>query len=359
MSRRVRGFLITLATMISTAAVPGIAKAETAEGWIDSIWVDEFAGHQARIEWFFHGDDGTIARLDATSSDIARFRGQRVTAEVQLTAVRGGVSTATLSQIQQVPGPRNAAAAASAGAAGPVSIGNRRWISVLCRFADSTGTPAHDIDHFSAMYENEPHRLPEFWREASYGKLAVTGTAVGWYTLPKTKAEYGWSAYPARDYAGLFGDCTQAADADVDFSQYDGINLFFEDGDERSFGGTWSATLDGVTRLWPVAWLTSSSRLLVVAHEMGHGLGLPHSNNSDRDNDAYDSPWDLMSMPASWCPTPGCENGECYDVAVGELPQQTIGYHRQLLGWLPGAAVARVDPATPASVTLAGVVAAT
>ena len=38
----------------------------------------------------------------------------------------------------------------------------------------------------------------------------------------------------------------------------------------------------------------------VIGHEMGHGFGLPHANNSDGDGSPYDSPWDVMSSTSRY-----------------------------------------------------------
>jgi hypothetical protein len=60
---------------------------------------------------------------------------------------------------------------------------------------------------------------------------------------------------------------------------------------------------------------------------MGHGFGLPHSNNADGDSDPYDNPWDVMSD--SWYYVVG-------HPTYGKLGKGTIAYHRDLLGWIDG-----------------------
>jgi hypothetical protein len=59
---------------------------------------------------------------------------------------------------------------------------------------------------------------------------------------------------------------------------------------------------------------------------MGHGFGLPHSNNADGDGSPYDNPWDVMSD--SW-------NYALSDGTYGTLGKHTISYHKDFLGWIP------------------------
>jgi hypothetical protein len=68
-----------------------------------------------------------------------------------------------------------------------------------------------------------------------------------------------------------------------------------------------------------------------MAHEMGHGFGLPHSNNWDGDSDNYDNTWDVMSD--SW-------HYAGSDPTYGTIGKHTIAYHKyDLLGWIPPAKV--------------------
>ena len=58
---------------------------------------------------------------------------------------------------------------------------------------------------------------------------------------------------------------------------------------------------------------------------MGHGFGLPHSNNSDGDSDTYDNPWDNMSDP--W------RNAVTHPT-YGILPKHINIFQRDRLGWV-------------------------
>jgi hypothetical protein len=61
-----------------------------------------------------------------------------------------------------------------------------------------------------------------------------------------------------------------------------------------------------------------------IAHEMGHGFGLPHSSGPYRAT--YDSEWDVMSG-AGLC-TPPHATSEC-------IADHTVSHHKDLLGWVP------------------------
>jgi hypothetical protein len=97
-----------------------------------------------------------------------------------------------------------------------------------------------------------------------------------------------------------------------------------------AWGGGRTATLDGVNKFWRVTWEPpwAYADISVIEHEMGHGFGLPHSTNWDNDGYPYDSPWDVMSSDRFYSPL---------DATYGRIGKHTIGYHKDILGWIPAA----------------------
>jgi len=133
------------------------------------------------------------------------------------------------------------------------------------------------------------------------------------------------------DLGALFRDCTQAADAGVDYDTLFGINLMFNgELDGYAWGGSYCAVLDGRQRCFPATWNPpwAFNNLAPLAHEMGHGFGLPHSDNSDGDDDEYDNPWDVMSD--GW-------SNAVNDATYGTRPKHIAMVQRDRLGWVDAA----------------------
>ena len=134
------------------------------------------------------------------------------------------------------------------------------------------------------------------------------------------------------DLDKLFEDCAAAADPTVDFTVVQGINMMFNgDLDGYAWGGGACGPLEGVANrcirnTWNPPW--SFNNLAPLAHEMGHGYGLPHSDNSDGDDDPYDNPWDVMSD--------GWRNAVA-NATYGSLPKHINIYQRDRLGWVDAA----------------------
>lgn len=230
------------------------------------------------------------------------------------------------------------------GAAAPDATqvaGSQPWVSLLCKFSNLATEP-RTASFFSQMYGNSPGQLDHYWREVSYDQIDVVGsTASSWLVLPKAQTAdvptpgtgcLDGSSTNDADLGLLFTDCTATADPFIDFSVggsggFVGINLMFNsDLDGCAWGGGYYATLDGVTKVWRTTWEPpwGYSNVSVMAHEMGHGFGLPHSNNWDADGWPYDNSWDVMSD--AW----GYEGS---DPTYGTIGKHTIGYGKDRLGW--------------------------
>ena len=280
-------------------------------------WLDAGPGARRRLD---------VAQATRAAGDLYALANRRVAVSHAATGKRG--SRPVIDAI--VPSDRQAQRAPVAGddgrprLAAPVH-GSTRWITLMCRFADVPAEP-RSREFFQSQYGDAPGQLGHYWSRLSRGAIDLAGSqAHGWYVLPRPRSAYtGTQA----DLSLLFADCTAAADADVEFAGVMGINLMFNDElDGYAWGGGACAVLDGAYRCLRATWSPpwSFANLAAMAHEMGHGYGLPHSDNSDGDADTYDNPWDLMSD--AW-------RHAGSDPVYGLLPKYLSAYQRERLGWV-------------------------
>ncbi len=214
--------------------------------------------------------------------------------------------------------------------ASPVGVyGPQPWVSILCKFKDYPDEP-NNLEYFKEMYSSVYPGLDHFWRQNSYNLANLEGSdAFGWYTLPQYRDYYlpGGNL----DFEKAAHDCTAVADQDVDFSPFVGINLMFNaDLDCCAWGGSWYLCLDGLCQAWRMTWEPpwGYQNIGVIAHETGHGFGLPHSLGNCQGG--YDNRWDVLSDV--W------GNGQDPNFPQwGTIGQHTISYHKEMLEWIkPG-----------------------
>lgn len=301
--------------------------ATATEGTLAVIWGDPPGGGEPRLQAWLTGDDGRAIRLLADAArfgDLPALNGRRVRVigrDAALGPAGGRTPDALVIDDIRPAGTESAAA--------PLLAGNQPFVSVICKFSD-IATPPKPTAYFQDMYAATMPGLDHYWQDSSYGQIDVGGSAAfGPYTLPETLAYYVPNGDP--QLSPLARDCAAAADADIDFTVYSGINFMYNaDIGCCAWGGKQTLTLDGATKSYSTSWLPpwAYSSISVVQHEMGHGFGLPHSSG-DYD-ETYDSPWDVMSKDRANCSI-------TRDPVYGCVAQGTISYHKDILGWIPAA----------------------
>ena len=337
-----------VATLVLGIAGTASTHAQTIEqGLLQLEWGDPapVAPGQAKSKSRFNArlvkDDGSRIALDPAQArkaagDLYVLANRRV-------AIAFGAPGKTASSAPTieaiVPADRTAqsapvtAASARVMAAAPVG-GTTRWFTLMCKFSD-IGTEQKTQAFFQSQYGEGVGQLGHYWREVSYNKINLTGSsAYGWFTLPQPRSHYVTeeNGEDKADLKKLFADCGAAADATVDFNRVQGVNMMFNgDLDGYAWGGGMCAPLEGRSNFctratWNPPW--SFSNLAPLAHEMGHGYGLPHSDNSDGDSDTYDNPWDVMSD--------GWYNAVS-DSTYGTRPKHINVFQRHRLSWVDGA----------------------
>jgi M6 family metalloprotease-like protein len=211
----------------------------------------------------------------------------------------------------------------------------------MCRFSDYPTTEPHDLAWYQSILGGTYPGLDHYWREVSFDQVNVAGSvAYGWYDLPHEKAHYVDDSAGTSNLEQLKLDCSAAADADVNFPDYVGINFQFNENlAGYSWGGGAYLNIDGTNRLYRMTWMSDWADQFVYGHEMGHGFGLPHSSGPY--GAVYDSDWDVMS---------GARNH--YHGTYGWLGPHTISYHKEDLGWIPADRIYDATLGTTETITL-------
>ncbi|GAB4527242.1 MAG: hypothetical protein OHK0046_44860 [Anaerolineae bacterium] len=213
-----------------------------------------------------------------------------------------------------------------------VIAGNFNYINVLCRFSDSTGNPPVEPAYFDQLFSADYPGINHHWTTVSYGTVSLNGTETvsKWYTMSQPLSYYVSNP----DESELANDCITASNADVDFSQYAGINFMFDKAHVGYALGTpgLTGTLDGVSRFWRVSWNPPFSwdTQYFISHEIGHTLNIPHSGGSTSDPNGrfpYDNFWDVMSG--------GGENNKLPDATLQYIGPGTTAAYMNIVGWIP------------------------
>ena len=331
-----------MGVLAMVASVPAFAQVVLGQlelRWGDPQRVHAQAMRPDRFTATLVTDDGRRHPLDPAQArraagDLYALANRRVA--VEFAAASRKSSTRRVEVI--VPADRLSQPGARVGDDGRLRIsdavlGNTRWVTLMCKFSD-IASEQKPQSFFQSQYGTAPGQLDHYWNEVSYGKVTLTGSgASGWFTLPSPRATYVTTVdgEEEADLDRLFADCAAAADPTVDFTGVQGINLMFNgDLDGYAWGGGGCTTLEGVHTCKSVTWNPpwAFSNLALLAHEMGHGYGLPHSDNSDGDDDPYDNPWDVMSD--AW-------SNATSSSTFGTLPKHINVFQRERLGWIDAA----------------------
>jgi len=315
------------------AAVSLPVTATTIEGTLSVLWVDYQDGSSQTRFQLTTADGQTVELLPGSLEPAAwlALSGQtvivsaRAASPAEAQAATGEFPALTVVSLEVVT--PNADSTGMLTPTVPV-LGHTRWVSIGCKFADRL-SEEHPLSYFDAMYANTFPGLNHYWREVSADHVWLDDShAIGWYILPKPYA--GYLNDHGSFISSLFeADCLAAADADIYFPDYYGINMIVNDDDlDYAQGGFLSRTLDGLTRRWGLTWMTQWTHKWVseFEHEMGHGYGLWHSYVNFVPG-SYRNIWDVMSQDEYNCQL-------FSDPVYGCYGQHTIARNKAYLGWI-------------------------
>lgn len=317
----------------SLVGAPAVT-AGTVTGTFHIIWRDAKPGTLVRSDrrYALVDDRGRWFDVRIDAATLASMGGERALDRRRLTidasrvlspAEAGTPMPVLAARGVRLEQPRSASALETGFSAQAVT-GSQPYLTILCRFSDTPTGSLAPVSRAQGIMGTSYPGMDNYYREVSNGQVNLAGSLVlpKWYDLPHPRSYY--VVNNTADLGKLTDDCTGAADADVDFTHFHGINLQFSDQlDCCSWGGSWALNKDGQNRgyamTWIAAWgLTSST----YGHEMGHSFGFPHSHGPY--GKVYDSKWDIMSYAYNY-----------RDPAWGNVGPHTIAFHKALVGWIP------------------------
>ncbi|HZI15085.1 MAG TPA: NEW3 domain-containing protein [Myxococcus sp.] len=298
------------------------------EGELEVLVVDGPALTELRTDYFVHVKGERLQVRFTGDAPPGLRSGQRL--RVRGLKLGGRVAAREAEVVPEVT--------ALSGTAPCSATGDQRSIVILATFPGQPQTLT-EAEVNEAFFSSTQRSLTRFWSEASQGRTTASGDVVGWYTLDR--------AYSCNESDALRLAAIAAADADVDFSQYDRIFIVHPAaaGTGCYYAGLGSlacythTTQDGPVTA-SVSWLRAEyltpndTAVELITHEGGHNLSLHHASSRDFGAEALGPPGTRGTLAeyGDWFSTMGSWNLGHYAAP-----------HKARLGWLEPGAVATVD----------------
>lgn len=232
-------------------------------GFLDMVWHDDFSGtEQVTIELVNEQGRQPLNRKDIelASEDLYALAGQEVAVYTnpRTGKVEAMVGISDLSPLIQQGGGGERAKDAVLQRRRIVDFPTRtpneqhRWKTIACKFQNTPFEPV-SRSFLATQYGPVKGHIGHFWKEMSYGKISVTGSAHGWFELPRARSYYFVNG--RYDSAKVSEDCINVARDHVDFSNTYGINIALNMDGGPAQGGR-KCGIEGMPQYcMPMTWL--------------------------------------------------------------------------------------------------------
>jgi M6 family metalloprotease-like protein len=210
-------------------------------------------------------------------------------------------------------------------AVNPDHVGPQRVVAILVNFSDTTFPNVTPQQISNVLFVD----VDSYYQETSYGKVSLEGDVHGVYPL---------TLAATCNYIAVENAAVAAADADIDFTQFDRL-MIFAPFTGCTFGGLGTigkknvSTADGTVRM-SVSWISarSATSKYLLGHELGHNFGAHHA-----------SFWNCGSDPIDSSTCTRVEYGHRYSIMGAGNTGHWAAAHKDLItGWLDPENVADV-----------------